>query len=489
MKKVTVAAIAAMVLVTGAMAEDVSVNNYVKNGTFDTKGYFKALNKEKNKDRVSEDELLLRLVMMKEALKDAQALDEVSDMDTYVARSACGGVAQRLNSEYGSYENMNMSQQEIKAGVVNMRQSWGHLCWAAALQYRFDGWREYNFEKAMWGQAYSMAAAEKITENKIKERILEGEHLDPNYIKNRPLYSSLKILRPLRDPQSNLKQKIILGYTVNDISSVEENLFENVVSSAMINHEPWRISQFLNNPREFIADMKKKPAVTKYYNYMSTQMKDPGLLLDKIRESFESAAIAQAKVEEEKRIAQVKAEQEIVEAQRIAEQKAEEEYQKNLPQLKSELLDMRKKAKILNCQGHGQTTFVDSDIAYCKKVGLCYRRIDIRGNTYVFPFQLEKSLFGEYRAKIYKGKGVLLSQCRTKEEDEGRFNIVFPQEIVNLPYPKINSATSEYSKTQQYKIASDKWELDHPRWGEYNLSPRDIEFAEQQIVNELKANE
>lgn len=217
------------------------------------------------------------------------------------------------------------------------------------------------------------------------------------------------------------------------------------------------------------------------------------LLSQRELEQEEEKRITQAKAEQEavevQRIAQAKAEQEAVEAQRNAQAKAEEEYQKNLPQLKSELLAMRKKAKILNCQGHGQTTLVDSDIAYCKKVGLCYRRIDIRGDIYVFPFQLEKSLFGEYRAKIYKGKGVLLSQCRTKEESEGRFNIVFPQEIVNLPYPKINSATSEYSKTQQYKMASDKWELDHPLWGEYNLSPSDIEYAEQQIVNELDINE
>lgn len=487
MKKVALAAFAAMVLVTGSMAKDVNANDYIENAVFDVRGYFKAKDNNNNKEKVSESELLLRLVMMKEALKNAESIDDQSMGDGIVlsaARVACGGVAQRLNATYGSYENMNISQQEIKAGVVNMRQSWGHLCWASASQYRFDGWREYNFEKAMWGQAYSMAATERLMANKIKERILEGDKLDPNYVKNQPIYKSLKILYPLENPRSNLKQKIILGYAVNSIDNVEGNLFENVIGSAMANHEPWRISQFVNNPRDFIADMKKNPVATKYYNYMSTQMKDPDLLLDKIKESF--------KVEEEKRLSQIKAEQEVKDAQVKAETDRklaqEQEYQKRLPQIKSELLVMRKKATTLACYKFGNVGGIDNDLDYCKKAPLCYRRIDIRDNTYVFPFTLEKSLFGEYKAKIYKGRGILVSQCHAMQETVDRDKILFSQ-FENLPLAEKNNEAREYLKTQKYKTDSDNWNLDHPLWGEYDLTPSDIEYAERQIAKELNKNE
>lgn len=487
MKKVTIVAMAVMVLASGAMAAN--VNDYVKNGIFDTKGYFKAQSHNKNKDKVSEPELLLRLVMMKEALKNAVASDEASNMETSVTRNTCGGTAQRLNSEYGSYENMNISQQEIKAGVVNMRQSWGHLCWKSASQYRYDGWREYNFEKAMWGQAYSMAVVEKLATNKIKERILEGENLDPNYVKKQPLYNSLKILHPLVNNQSNLKERIISGYAVNDIGSVEGNLFENIVSSAMVNGEPWRISQFLNRPRDFIADMKKNPMVTKYYDYMASQMRDPDLLLKNIKEKLDADEKVKAKIDEEKRITKAK----IDEEKRISDEKARLEaeavYAANLPKLKETMLSLRKDAAVLvgteASQLRGNLN-IKEDLYKCKrdKYNSCYRQIDIKGIPYVFAFRLENALFGGYKVNL-SSKHALVSQCRTVEENNEQHIYLFGQ-YANLPLDEKNQMIQKRIRTKQFKIDEATWESMHPVWGQDILSSSDIEYAVKQI--EIEAN-
>jgi hypothetical protein len=249
-------------------------------------------------------DLLLRLVIMSESLKETK--DNPAGIEEAAARAICGGVAQRLNATYGSYENMSLSQQQMRAGVVNMRQSWGHLCYQSTEQYEFGLWREYNLEKALWGQAYAMAIEEKILSQKIKNGISNGERLDPNYLSKRPTYMSLSILYNLEEPWAEDESRRLVGYRINNHNAVG-NLFENVVSAAVYNREPWRVSQFLNDPKQFIADVSGNSAVRKYYQYMSSQLKQTDKILKKKKDENEKKRIVAEKAAEEKKIADAKA--------------------------------------------------------------------------------------------------------------------------------------------------------------------------------------
>jgi hypothetical protein len=388
MKKVTVAAMAAMVLVTGAMAQDfisgpsgndlcrlvpAKIFNEFGDKTTKLEPYLYTIGKITN-DEASD--IIARIVLSSPSLYNNKGCDNACIylngviIDTRLGYQGISGTS--LDSKF------ELRNEIGAAGAVKKIASINLPVLAKQITFYISG----NLKRAVLLESYVAATyggayLPKINNCSVNDGVMEKFQFSDTGV-------GVELATLLTKKGGTAREYALLN--------------------ALLAGSPIDISNVM------LSDKRTKAIFDNTMNSITRQ-----------KTSDLAAAESLKKIDEEKRIADVK---------------AEEEYQKNLPQLKSELLAMRKNSKILKCL-LGPVTYTKAQTVEnyrnAPKENNPEIIVNIDGDDYVGYFI--GGSYGKFQSKYINP----LSACYTAEED------------------------AEY-----YKNKGDdrkKFEKLHPRWG------------------------